>query len=478
MKTDWKMALYRKLPIRIQETALSLYARYLETIYYNETYLTWKQWLATRQNWVPSHMEKWKGERLRYILEVASKRVPFYKECYKEVCWETVQSDMDLGILPILDKQMVRHNEYAFLAKDLDKRSLWSEKTSGTTGTALTIYWSKEMAAKWWAIVEVMVRHVAGVGQAMPRATMGGRPLMKGETDHPPFWRYNRRWKQLYLSSYHVSARTSPFYIDALKKYGCEWIYGYGSTIAALAEDAANAGIEPPRLRSIIVSGDTLLPPLRRSIEGYFGCKCYDHYGQSEGVAMAMECGYGRMHVIPQVGIIEILKDDGSRCGPGDIGQVVATSLLNDAMPLVRYRTGDYATWSVERECPCGNPNPIIGKIEGRVDDYLVTPDGRRIGRLSTALKRCPTIHSAQIVQDKPGHAYLLIRPGKGYKSEHGATVRADILERIGRFGVDIVEVPAIPKTPQGKAVLVIRLEERPLMRRSYEEILKKVVSD
>jgi phenylacetate-CoA ligase len=213
---------------------------------------------------------------------------------------------------------------------------------------------------------------------------------------------------------------------------------------------------------------------MRASIETYFQCKCFDQYGQCEGVAMAMECAHGRIHTIPYVGISEILRDDGASCPPGEVGRIVATSLLNDAMPLIRYDTGDYAAWSHEQSCPCGNANPIITNLVGRTDDYLVTPDGRKIGRLSSAMKESQTIHSAQIVQDHPGHAYLLIKPGKGYKPQHATAVRDDILERIGEFDLTIVEVSEIPKTPQGKTVLVVRLEDRPAVREVYKRLLKK----
>jgi phenylacetate-CoA ligase len=178
------------------------------------------------------------------------------------------------------------------------------------------------------------------------------------------------------------------------------------------------------------------------------------------------------MHVIPAAGIIEIVKEDGSQCKPGEVGEIVATGLLNITMPLIRYRMGDYAAWAVDQSCPCGSPHRIITNLEGRLDDYLMTGDGRKIGRLSTAVKRSPTIHSSQIVQDRPGHAYLLVRPGHGYRSSDAVAVKEDILERIGKFSIDILEVSEIPKTMRGKTALVIRLTDRPEVVPLYNSIL------
>jgi phenylacetate-coenzyme A ligase PaaK-like adenylate-forming protein len=57
----------------------------------------------------------------------------------------------DLTILPRLDKQTLRQNEISFIAEGVAQKSLWREKTSGSTGTALTIYWPKTMLPQWWA---------------------------------------------------------------------------------------------------------------------------------------------------------------------------------------------------------------------------------------------------------------------------------------------------------------------------------------
>lgn len=189
---------------------------------------------------------------------------------------------------------------------------------------------------------------------------------------------------------------------------------------------------------------------------------------------MAMECRAGRLHVVPAAGIWEILREDGSTCRPGEVGEIVSTGLLNDVMPLIRYRLGDYAAWAEEQSCSCDNPHPIITRLEGRVDDYLVAADGRRFGRLSTAMKQSPTIHSAQLAQDRPGHAYLLVRPGSGYDRRDAVAVRADVLGRIGRFDLEIVELAEIPKTPQGKFRLVVRLDERPELMQLYRDVIAR----
>jgi phenylacetate-CoA ligase len=475
MLDQQKMALYWRLPVFLQEAALSAYARYLDGRYYGEGYQAWLQRFQAWRRRSRADIEAWQSEQLRYIVQLAATQVPYYRDRWRDADWRKVRSANDLNLLPRLEKQSIRQNEGRFITDGLDPGKLWLEKTSGTTGTSLRIYWPMAMLPKWWALVEVAIRNVAGVAQEVPRAMMGGRPVVRGDAHKPPYWRYNRRWRQLYLSAYHVSQATAGEYIQAIRAHGCQWITGYGSAIAALAESALRLGVPPLRLRAAIVSGDTLLPAMRASIEAFFQCRCFDSYGQAEGACMAMECPEGRLHVIPEAGLWEILREDGTPCELGEVGEIVATGLLNDAMPLVRYRLGDYAAWSSERDCSCGNPNRTMTSLEGRMDDYLITSGGRKIGRLSTAIKRSPAIHSAQIVQDRPGHAYLLVRPGEGYCRRDAQAVQQDIIERIGSFDLEILEVAGIPKTPQGKTTLVIRLDDRPETQSTYEKLIAEI---
>ncbi len=470
---DWRMELYWRLPVYLQETVLGLYAGYLDRLYYGRGYQEALGEFTKLQSASRDDASRWQNDRLRQVLQIAATGVPYYREQWRAVDWSSVRSAADLPLLPRLDKQAVRRHEVQFLVEGHDPKSLWLEKTSGTTGTALRIYWPKSMLPQWWALVEVALRRVAGVGQAIPRAMLGGRAIIRGTAAAPPYWRFNRRWRQLYLSSYHVSQLTADAYIQALRDYGSEWITGYGSAASALAQAGLDAGVTPLRLRAAIVSGDTVTAGMRRSVETFFACPCYDSYGQCEAVCMAMECEYRRMHVIAGAGIVEVLRKDGSPCDPGEVGEIVATGLLNDVMPLIRYRMGDYAAWAEEQVCGCGNTQPILTHLEGRMDDYLVLRDGRRIGRLA-AFKRSPTIHSAQLLQDSPDHAYLLVRPGVDYQLRDALAVCDDIREKIGRFNLDVVEVPEIPKTARGKIALVVRLSGRPELQAIYQSLLAR----
>jgi phenylacetate-CoA ligase len=196
---DWKMELYWRLPVRLQEAALSLYARRLDKLYYGPPFEEWRRCFTNWRSWSRSEVEAWQNEQLQCLVELAAIKVPYYRETWRGVDWKSVRSATDLPALPRLDRQSIRQNETAFIVEGLEPQSLWVEKTSGTTGTSLRLYWPMAMLPKWWALTEVMVRNSVDVGQEMPRAMMGGRPIVRGTAARPPYWRFNRRWRHLYL---------------------------------------------------------------------------------------------------------------------------------------------------------------------------------------------------------------------------------------------------------------------------------------
>src|SRR5207249_8071269 len=93
------------------------------------------------------------------------------------------------------------------------------------------------------------------------------------------------------------------------------------------------------------------------------------------------------------------------------------TTMHNLAMPLIRYRTGDIASWSVE-SCDCGQSFPVINRIEGRQTDYLVSADGKMISGTFAAAALWPLPHLlySQIIQRELDKVEVRIVKGSGFR--------------------------------------------------------------
>ena len=102
---------------------------------------------------------------------------------------------------------------------------------------------------------------------------------------------------------------------------------------------------------------------------------------------------------------------------PDNIRKVVATGFKNYAMPLIRYDIGDLVTLSNET-CTCGRESPIIEKIDGRMDSYILTPDGKRLGRLGFLFYHCKNIKEAQIVQNELSTVIFRIVKNHNYNEQ------------------------------------------------------------
>ncbi|MDR1086469.1 MAG: AMP-binding protein [Deltaproteobacteria bacterium] len=163
---------------------------------------------------------------------------------------------------------------------------------------------------------------------------------------------------------------------EELIKYAPTCLVGVPAQVLALARHELAPELNES-LRTILLSGDVAPRSLVMALEEELpGTKVFLHYGQTEfGLAGAVECRY---HTGPHLReadlLLEIIDQDGKRLGPGQIGEMVITSLSREAMPLIRYKTGDLAALAVGF-CPCGS---VFRRIQtfGRILDRICWPDG------------------------------------------------------------------------------------------------------
>jgi phenylacetate-CoA ligase len=276
------------------------------------------------------------------------------------------------------------------------------------------------------------------------------------ETTTPPFWIWNQAFKQLYLSSYHISESNALSYISAIQNHDIQYLLGYPSSLCALAENAINLQVELPSMKLVVSNAEPLFDFQRSIISKAFGCSVVNTYGMSELVCGASECGNGSMHLWPEAGVIEIMADDKDEVVSSKLpGRIIATGLLNFDMPLIRYETGDRGSLKSEI-CICGRQLPLINEIEGRIDDMVITPDGRKIGRLDPIFKADIPIREAQIIQEKLDTLRVKYVPARDYR--HDDLLRKRLNEYLGEMKISLEQVESIPKGPNGKFKTIISL--------------------
>jgi phenylacetate-CoA ligase len=407
-----------------------------------------------REYWDRERIKSYQMKQLELILNRAVTEVPYYKKKYSGMVMDSSGNNIiSIAQFEPVTKKIIRENSKELLSESIPIRSLYHIHTSGSTGTPLNIYWSKAACRKWYALFEARWRRWNGLSRFDRWAIIGGQPVVAIDKRTPPFWVWNMAMRQLYISAYHLAPWSAKSIIESMKKHKISYIWGYASAIEALAKLVLDQNLNPPELKAVISNAEPLLDRQRKIMNDAFGTKVINTYGMAEIVAGASECEYGRMHIWEDAGIIEILGESCSHMDSGLKGSMLCTGLINDAMPLIRYEVGDRGALEDESlQCPCGRNFRMMKSIEGRLDDVVITPDGRHVGRLDTVFKNDFPILKAQIIQEEIDLIVIKIEPAAEYSEDAAQQIREAVLEKVGSsMRVLIENVDSIPLSANGK---------------------------
>ncbi len=410
---------------------------------------------AARHELEAEAWEAWRTVRLRDVLLLAWE-APGYRERWQAagvVEGDLVHATPDElpALLPLLPKDEVRPGALPFCPGGVPDKGAIACDTSGSTGTPVRAYTSRGDFQRSLAIRDAAYDAFAGVSFALPRATFSGRRVVPQAESDGPFHRYNAAERQVYFSPYHLSARTAPAYVAALWAHRPVWITGYATLISDLARHVLELGLPCPPLRAAITAAEPVPEGARELVLAAFGGRLYEEYGLIEDVCVALECEAGSLHVLPDSGVVEIVRADGTPCAPGEVGEIVGTSLIREAQPFVRYRTGDLGALAAE-PCACGRPMPVLSALEGRLDDVVLGSDGRRVSRMSVVPKGLAGIRAAQFVQERPGAVTVRVLADGELPADTVDALRQRIRDRVGSdTDVDVVSVDELERTERGK---------------------------
>jgi phenylacetate-CoA ligase len=402
--------------------------------------------------WSAAEIETYQSERLHQMVKHCRSNIPYYQRQFAEhgLHENDITATEHIARLPILKKQTLR--EHSGLFKQSGAKPFMLQHTSGSTGTPLALMVNEET---YKLAMALLVEHEEnnGVPFGAKRATFAGRMIQQASNMTPPFARMNRAENQKLFSSYHLNSRTFPWYRAELDQFQPAELIGYPSAICDLAVQYKKAGVTPAfRPQAIITNSETLLTWQRAIIEEVFGCKVSDYYGTAEYVLFAGQGKDGIYRLNPLIGITELQgqTDDES------VRRLIATSLTNTTMPLLRYDLGDTAESLSMHDA--GASVHELKTIYGRVDDYIETPDGRKIGRIDHIFKGLNGVSEAQVIQDATDHCTIKVIPQSALPEAEIDTLKHNFSARTGgTLRLTVETVPSIPRGPNGKFKSVLR---------------------
>ncbi|MBL8079477.1 MAG: phenylacetate--CoA ligase family protein [Anaerolineales bacterium] len=448
-------AFYARLPVWAQHTALTVYGVYWHYLRFGPGFKHYVQEYKESEVFSKKQWQDLQTVQLRRLLEDCIKYVPYYRENWTED-QKRAALNGNLRALPLLEKSPLRHSPRSFLREDLHPFHPQIFFTSGSTGTPISSYYTIPELRRSIALREVRSVGWADVSFSMPRATFSGRLVEPDPQSQGPFYRYNAWEKQVYFSAFHLRPDTAHQYVEALKRHKIEWATGYAVSYYLLARFILEKNIPPPELKAIITTSEKLTSNMRSVMEQAYRCRIYEEYSTVENAIFASECEHGRLHISPDVAVVEILRPDGSSCEADEPGEVVVTTLSRTYQPLIRFRLGDVAAWD-SQPCPCGREMPVIKEVLGRVEDVIVGPDGRQMVRFHGVFVNQPHILEGQIIQESLIFIRVKVVPIKGFDEQDVRDIVHRVQQRLSEtVKVEVETVSEIPRTKAGKFQAVI----------------------
>jgi phenylacetate-CoA ligase len=394
------------------------------------------------QWWKPKELEDYQNKRLRALIKQAYKNVPYYHSLFKSLNLypEDIKTEGDLSKLPILTKEEIKRNPDSFLAKNIPPKSVIKETTSGSTGKVFVYIIDKCVLSTYRALG---LRGWGFAGYFLENIT----------------FKANRN---LPLSSYNMDDRTVKNYVHQILKFGPNFIRGYPSSIAIIANYLIEHNIQDIKPIAVLTTAETLYKRDRELISNAFGCDVFDQCGCNDGGENLCECKeHAGYHIGVERAIHEFVAEANEPIPNNKIGHIILTDLWNYAMPLIRYDAGDMGT-PTDEMCPCGRGLPLLKSLEGRSIDRIVLPDGNLIPglTLTDALDMYgmeDKIREYQIIQEEINKFTINIVKNEGYNNESSAEIHNFFVGHLGApVNVKINFVDNIPRTNANKRKIVI----------------------
>jgi len=404
--------------------------------------------LNESQWWPREKLENFRNEKLSCLINHCYEHVPYYRSVMSEYRLRPtdIRSAEDLSKLPVLTKDIIRANWRKLRADDIPDTDTFVAETGGSTGEPMRI--AKANRNEAWANM-CFERGISwgGLRAGMKYITLTGGSL---GTSHKT-WRQQlsrRILGEIHLPAYDLGAGTLDEYVNVIRGSRAQFIIGYASCVCQLARMLSERGGKL-NLTAAYTTSESLLPSWADTIRRVMNCKVYDYYGCGESNSLGFQCKEGSTYHIPEEHAILEVESENAQSDLSGEGEVLVTDLDNYAMPLLRYRNGDYLTIGGET-CSCGRSLRLISKLEGRTSGFLLNHTGQLIsgGVCDFIMTGMDVINEFQVRQDALDHIRVMVVPHKQLTENHCSYIRKAFRYYLGdAVHVDIEIVNRIPRT-------------------------------
>lgn len=450
-----KETLYKKMPHFLQNLFVTGYNIKAYKSRYGGNYKKYLRKFVKNRNLSLSELKKIQNERFLSLLQHAHEHSEFYRSLYQNI--ELPKSVDEIEKLPIVDKEMLRKNIEK--VHTIDSKHAIHSKTGGTTGKSLEVFFTPDNMQERFAMLDDF-RGRFGYKLGKKTAWFSGKALLTDrDIRRNRFWKTDWFYKVRYYSTFHIKEEYLKFYVEDLLRFQPEYLVGFPSNIQEIAKYGIRHGYQYPQnaTKAIFPTAETITAEMRESIEPFFHAKMYNQYASSEGAPFVFECSEGNLHLELQSGVFEVLDENNQ---PATSGKLIVTSFTTIGTPLIRYDIGDsIALEDTDKTCKCGNNNPLVKEILGRIDDYIYSLENGKInlGNVSNTLKDTKGIIRFQAIQNELNRVEILVETDKEkYSTKIEQKFIQNWRDRVGdKMEIKINYVDDIPVEKSGKFRIV-----------------------
>jgi phenylacetate-CoA ligase len=354
-------------------------------------------------------------ERLQATLTRVYKNVKLYKKKFDDLGFlpQDCQSLEDLARLPFTSRHdLARAYPYEMFAVPL-REVVRIHSSTGSPGNPIVMgYTCRDL--RHWAKLSARVLTAAGVDRDdVVQVTLSYGLLTSAFGIHYGV-------ELLGASVIPTGPGATARQVQVMRDYRTTVLVSTPSYALVLADQIEAQGVDAKNLhlRLALLAGEPWTEEMRVAIENRLYLKALDHYALSEamGPGVAGECAdrlAPGMHLNEDHFLVEVIDPEtGAVLPPGEMGELVLTTITKEATPLVRFRTGDLTRLDYA-PCPCGRTLARLGRIAGRTDEVVIVKGinlfPARVGQILRGLKGEEPAY--QLVVGREGHLdYLEIK--------------------------------------------------------------------
>lgn len=414
------------------------------------------------------HMREHQTQQLTKLLKHAYQSCPHYTRTFDQIGFrpQDVVTLADLKSVPVLTRRVVRDEFYDLCSDRVSLQHCYVKQTSGSTGEPIKVVLDYSINMLWDVLL-LNYLHPYGIRleDFCPLQTsiifVTAFPTSTSFTYVSPFLNFSRFYKLSLHSERWEAPITALEFMNNRKPLLITGMPEHLLLLMEMMQSADPKKLYPIQPKLLLASGNRLNPKDQQRLETHFGVPVVDIYALTEFGYLACACYTGAGYHVDDSLILEILRVDGSPASPGEIGEIVVTSLRNFVMPLIRYRTGDFGHLA-SVPCRCGSQWPLLEAIEGRTSEFFVRPNGSIVNPFvfikhldKLPLKQYQVIQSnlSEVLvkyvpaNDTPSLTDLITSPIKRELGSH-VNIRAEAVSQIGEPGKKVQNFISLVSNP------------------------------